>query len=133
MIDDYAHHPTAVRETLSALHFKFHGSRLFLLFEPGSASSKRRIFEKRYIEAFQRAEIVYIYKPYKVGGLKSRETFNNKKIVSVLRKRGMNAKAFDKIDDLLRNLKKDVVSGDIVVIMSCRGFDGLREKIFGYL
>ena len=133
VIDDYAHHPTAVRETLSALHFKFHGSRLFLLFEPGSASSKRRIFEKRYIEAFQRAEIVYIYKPYKTGSLKSDEVFHGKHVVSVLRKKGISAKSFNRIDDLLFHMKRDARPGDIIVIMSCRGFDGLRERILNEL
>lgn len=76
VIDDYAHHPTAVRETLIMLKTKFHAKgvkarrRLFLMFEPGSASSKHRIFEKQYIKAFRHADIVYLYKPYKTGSLR---------------------------------------------------------------
>lgn len=133
IIDDYAHHPTAVRETLIGLKQKFHRKRLFLMFEPGSASSKRKIFEKEYIAAFRHADIVYIYKPYKASALKKSETFDNKKIASVLKRRSMNAKALDNIKDLLFHMKRDAKPGDIIVIMSCRGFDGLRERILDVL
>jgi len=133
VIDDYAHHPTAVRETLDSLRTKFHRRRLFLMFEPGSASSKRRIFEKQYIEAFKKADIVYLYKPYKAGNLKPDEVFHGKHIVSVLRKNGVPAKTFDNIKNLLFHVKREARSGDVVVIMSCRGFDGLREKILKVL
>ena len=133
VIDDYAHHPTAVRETLASLRVKFHGRRLFLMFEPGSASSKRRVFEKQYIKAFQHAEIVYIYKPYKTGLLKSDEVFHGKQIVSRLKKQGMPSRYFENIDKLLFHVKQDIRSGDVIVIMSCRGFDGLRERIMEVL
>lgn len=129
IIDDYAHHPTAVRHTLDAIRQKFVKHRLFLMFEPGSASSKRRIFEKQYIEAFQHADIVYVYKPYKAGNLKPNEVFHMKHVVSVLRKKGILAKSFNNVDDLLFHVKRDVRPKDVVVIMSCRGFDGLRERI----
>ena len=129
VIDDYAHHPTAVRETLITLKKKFHGKRLFLMFEPGSASSKRRVFEKQYIEAFRYANIVYLYKPYKVGALRQNEVFHGKHVVSALRKKGVPAKSFDNLKELLFHMKRDSRSGDVVVITSCRGFDGLREKI----
>src|SRR3989344_2126935 len=133
VIDDYAHHPTAVRETLDSLRTKFHRRRLFLMFEPGSASSKRRIFEKQYIEAFKKSDIVYLYKPYKAGNLKPDEVFHGKHIVSVLRKNGVPAKTFDNIKNLLFHVKQEARPGDVIVIMSCRGFDGLRERILDEL
>lgn len=131
VIDDYAHHPTAVRETLISLKKKFHGRRIFLMFEPGSASSKRRIFEKQYISAFQKADIVYLYKPYKASNLKPEEVFHGKHVVFKLNKLGTPSRYFKNIDNLLFHMKLDTRPGDVIVIMSCRGFDGLREKIFG--
>lgn len=133
VIDDYAHHPTAVRETLASLRTKFHGRRLFLMFEPGSASSKRRIFEKQYIEAFQHADIVYLYKPYKASNLKANEVFHGKHVISALNRDGISAKYFQDIDKLLFHMKHDACRGDVIIIMSCRGFDGLRERILGEL
>ncbi len=134
VIDDYAHHPTAVRSTLDAIRKEFGVKhRMFLMFEPGSASSKRRIFEKQYIEAFKKADIVYLYKPYKTGNLKSDEVFHGKHVVSALRKNGMPAKIFDNIKNLLFHVKQEVRPGDVIVIMSCRGFDELREKILKVL
>ena len=129
VIDDYAHHPTAVRETLMALRSKFHASRLFLMFEPGSASSKRRIFEKQYVEAFRRADIVYLYKPYKADSLKADEVFHVKHITKELNRLGTQAKSFDDLEKLLFHVKHDVKPNDVIIIMSCRGFDGLRERI----
>jgi len=138
VIDDYAHHPTAVRETLDVLKQKFHmkptsqiSRRLFLMFEPGSASSKRRIFEKQYIEAFLHADVVYLYKPYKASLLKPDEVFHVKHVVSALRKKGIPAKSFDNLNKLLFHMKHDIRPNDVIVIMSCRGFDGLRERILG--
>ena len=143
VINDYAHHPTAVRETLISLKKKFHGRRLFLMFEPGSASSKRRVFEKQYIDAFRKADVVYIYKPYKVGNLKPKEVFHGKHVVSSLRKYGIPAKSCDKLDDLLFHMsakggsasggKYSIQPGDVIIIMSCRGFDGLPKRILEIL
>lgn len=133
VIDDYAHHPTAVRETLLMLRKKFRGRRLFCMFEPGSASSKRRIFEKQYREAFKKADIVYLYKPYKASSLKPDKVFHGKQIVSALRKSGFLAQSFDDLNNLLLHMKRDVRRNDVIVIMSCRGFDGLREKILKVL
>lgn len=133
VIDDYAHHPTAVRETLIGLKQKFHSRRLFLMFEPGSASSKRNVFEKQYIEAFRHADIAYIYKPYKANNLKSSEAFHGKHIVSILNRDGISAKYFENINKLVFRMKHDAKSGDVIIIMSCRGFDGLRERILNEL
>lgn len=139
VIDDYAHHPTAVRETLIGLKKKFHGKsglarkRIVLMFEPGSASSKRRLFEKQYFEAFKRADVVYLYKPFKSGKLSDKEMFHGKQIVASLNRANIYAKYFENIDNLLFHMKHDIKTGDIIVIMSCRGFDGLRERIMDVL
>lgn len=133
VIDDYAHHPTAVRETLEGLRKKFPKQRLLAIFEPGSASSKRRIFEKDYINAFTRADLVYIYKPYSPGALKKQETFHSAAVAEALKKHGVPARSFDGLEPMLVSLKKEKLPGDVIVIMSCRGFDGLYKKIWDVL
>ena len=139
VIDDYAHHPTAVRETLILFKKKFHAKsvrarqRLFLMFEPGSASSKRRVFEKQYLEAFRYADLVYLYKPYKPDIFRREEMFHGKQMSSTLRKLGTPSRYFDNLDKLMFHVKRDARPGDVIVIMSCRGFDGLRERILDEL
>ncbi len=134
MISDYAHHPTAVRETLIILKLKYGVKHRFIaVFEPGSASSKRRVFEKQYIEAFRKADVVYIYKPYKIGNLKPEEVFHGKHVVSRLKKLSTPSRYFENINNLLFHMKRDIRSGDIIVIMSCRGFDGLPQRILKIL
>ncbi len=129
VIDDYAHHPTAVRLTLDAVRKRFYGKRLVCIFEPGSASSKRRIFEKQYIDAFKHADLVYLYKPFKTGQLKKRETFNGKYVSSQLKK----SWNFNDIKPMLLHMKHQFKPGDVVAIMSCRGFDGLYQQIWDIL
>lgn len=129
VIDDYAHHPTAVRETLSALRSMFPMKRLIALFEPGSASSKIRVFEDQYFDSFSVADEVYLYRPYRADTLKKDTIFRGKKLANKLNKAGVASSYFEDVDNLLFHVKSSVKAGDIVIVMSCRGFDGLRERL----
>lgn len=129
VLDDYAHHPTAVLKTISAVHSAFHGKRIIAIFEPGSASSKRRIFEDQYFKAFLGADKAFIYKPYKAESMKPSERFSGQTMVHRLNRAGVDAQYFDDVDKLLFHVKSIARSGDILLVMSCRGFDGLREKL----
>lgn len=133
VIDDYAHHPTAVRETLDGMRRKFPRARLVAIFEPGSASSKRRVFENEYIKAFTRADLVYLYKPYSPGSLKKQDQFHSTLVARALKKHDVPAHGFDGLESMLATLKREKKPGDVVVIMSCRGFDGLYQKIWDVL
>lgn len=133
VIDDYAHHPTAIRETVLALKKKFRMKRIFVMFEPGSASAKRRIFEKQFVDSLTNANLVYMFKPFHVEHMNKKDVINNKSIVAQLNKAGTKASNFENIDKLLFQMKQDIHPNDVIVIMSCRGFDGLRERIADYL
>src|SRR3989344_1657323 len=144
VIDDYAHHPTAVRLTLDAVRQRFPAyakasadkhkkRRIVCIFEPGSASSKRRVFEKQYIESFKHADLVYLYKPFNAQSLQKRETFNGKYVSQMLHKNGVLASNFENIDKMLFHMKQHVKPRDVICIMSCRGFDGLYKQIWDIL
>src|SRR5205823_2714544 len=64
LIDDFAHHPTAVRETLAAIRSKYPQSRIVACFEPRSATSRRKVFQQAYGESFDAADLVFIAKPF---------------------------------------------------------------------
>ncbi len=131
IISDYAHHPTAVLKTLKGLRSKFPKQRFLLVFEPGSASSKRRIFEKDYINSFKSADLVFLYKPFKIEALPKSERINLKTIVSELKRSKIWAKEFMELNELLNSLKHQTRKNDVIIIMSCRGFDDLFKKISG--
>lgn len=129
IIDDYAHHPTAVLETLKGIRNRFHGKRLVLFFEPGSASSKKRIFENRYKRAFSEADALFLYKPYNTSAMKKGEVFHGKQLISSMRHLKIGAYFYDDVDKLLFHAKHFLKPGDVGIVMSCRGFDGFREKL----
>jgi len=133
VINDYAHHPTAVRETLKSLKHKFHGRRIVALFEPGSASSKRKIFEKEYIKSLSNSDFTYVYKPFHAQNLLKREVFSGSAVSRSINKLGKESVYFDKLDQLLFHMKQQLKRGDVVVIMSCRGFDGLPKEILNLI
>ncbi len=130
VIDDYAHHPTAVAATLKAVRGKFPKKRVVLFFEPGSASSRRRVFEKMYTAAFRNADKMFLYKPYLANLLGADELFHGEKVAMAVSRAGTPAEYVGDIDSLLAKASSFGKPNDVFIIMSCRGFDGLREKIF---
>ncbi len=129
VINDYAHHPTAVRETLESIKQRFHGSRIVSVFEPGSASSKRKVFQNEYIKSLAKSDISYIYKPFHVEHLDKREVFSGSSVSRSIKKLGVLSKYFEDMKNLLFHMKQNLKHGDVVVIMSCRGFDGLPSEV----
>ena len=120
VINDFAHHPTAIRETLDGLRNMFHGKRLIVLFELASSSSKMKIMEKPIIKSLKLADIAYVYNS---GELKS---FTKAKLSSKFN-------VSHNLENLLFHLKHDSKPGDIIVMMSSKGFDGLKDKIWGFI
>lgn len=129
IIDDYAHHPTAVSETLKGLRLKYPGQKIFALFEPGSPTSRGRLHERQYTKALSRADVAYIFKPFNAHLCSTKDLFRGKEVVSALRKSGTEAQYFEKMEILYKRLEKNVRVNNIVILMSCRDFDGLRKKL----
>ena len=129
VINDYAHHPTAVRETIKSVKQRFHGRRVLSLFEPGSASSKRKIFENEYARSLAKSNISYIYRPFRAEQISKREVFSGSAVSRSINKLGGYSKYFSDLKPLLFHMKQNLKHGDVVIIMSCRGFDGLPQEI----
>lgn len=133
LIDDYAHHPTAVRETISGMRLRFPNRRIVILFEPGSASSRKRIFEQQYVEALSSADVVFLYKPFRAEAINPNELFDIADVTEKLNKWRVQAWHHENIDEFITCLKGEIKAKDILVVMSCRGFDGLRERLVSEL
>lgn len=129
LIDDFAHHPTAVRETLSAIRAKYASNRLIACFEPRSATSRRKVFQQAYAESFDNADQIYIAKPYDQTTIDTTQQFSTDELLDDLRGRGKRAKTLATTPAGIKELAGELRAGDVVLVMSNGGFDGLLPKL----
>ncbi len=99
VIDDFAHHPTAVRETLRALKAKYAGRRLIAVFEPRSATSRRKVFQREFASAFAEADAVFVAKPYDQTRISSDQQFSSEELVADIGALGVQAILMPSVDE----------------------------------
>jgi len=130
VIDDFAHHPTAVRETLAALRLKYSGRRLIAVFEPRSRTSCHATFQDAYTTAFMPADYVIISRVFdsqraaEMGGV-----LDTTKLIDDITAQNKPAFAITDVDEIVRNLATELRPGDLVAIMSNGAFGGIHEKL----
>jgi UDP-N-acetylmuramate: L-alanyl-gamma-D-glutamyl-meso-diaminopimelate ligase len=129
VVDDFAHHPTAVRETLNALRLAWPDNRLLVVFEPRTNSSRRAVFQLDYAGVFGSADEVLIREPVPLDTLPVSEQFSSVQLAADLRAKGITAQAFPDTDTILDALARTCTNGDVVVILSNGGFDGIHERL----
>jgi UDP-N-acetylmuramate: L-alanyl-gamma-D-glutamyl-meso-diaminopimelate ligase len=133
VMDDFAHHPTAVRETIRALKTQCIDGRLIAVFEPRTNSSMRNIFQDVYPLSFEGADMVCIRKPPLLKKIPLKERFSSEKLVTDLQNRGQDARYFSKTDAIIAFLKKAAKPKDLILIMSNGGFDNIHERLLKIL
>jgi UDP-N-acetylmuramate: L-alanyl-gamma-D-glutamyl-meso-diaminopimelate ligase len=129
VLDDFAHHPTAVKLTLEALALRFSGRRLWGLFEPRSNTSRRSIFQQRYAEAFDAADLVIIADSGRKDAMSSEELFDPPMLVEDLLRRGVEAMHVPQPDEIAAVVAANAMPGDVVAVMSNGSFGGLHGKL----
>ncbi|MBW2347083.1 MAG: UDP-N-acetylmuramate:L-alanyl-gamma-D-glutamyl-meso-diaminopimelate ligase [Deltaproteobacteria bacterium] len=129
IVDDFAHHPTAVQETIRAFVERFPDRRLVAVFEPRSNSSRRNVFQDRYAQSFDGAHGVMIPEPPMMEKIPPHERFSSSRLVKDLRVRGLEASYFKSTDLLLQALISTVRPGDLVLIMSNGDFQDLPRRL----
>lgn len=131
VIDDFAHHPTAVRETVNALRLFFPRRRIIAVFEPRSNSSRRSVFQDAYPEAFDNADLVCLKEPPGMEAIPPTERLDAQKLVETIgARKGGNAHFFRETNALLAFLAEFCSPGDLVLSMSNGSFDGLPHRLF---
>jgi UDP-N-acetylmuramate: L-alanyl-gamma-D-glutamyl-meso-diaminopimelate ligase len=134
VIDDFAHHPTAVRETLKALRLKYKDRRIIAVFEPRSRTSCHATFQNDYVTAFLPADYVIISRVFdaqraaEMGGV-----LDVSKLIENISVQGKPAFAITDVDEIVRQLTQELRSGDVVAIMSNGAFGGIHEKLLAEL
>jgi UDP-N-acetylmuramate: L-alanyl-gamma-D-glutamyl-meso-diaminopimelate ligase len=133
VLDDFAHHPTAVEATLDAVGAAHPARRLVAVFEPRSNSSRRQIFEAAYGAAFDAADAVFLKAPPVRHNDDAEAMLNPETVVDAIRDRGIPAQAFAEVDALLPALTDALRPGDVALLMSNGSFDGLHERLLSAL
>jgi UDP-N-acetylmuramate: L-alanyl-gamma-D-glutamyl-meso-diaminopimelate ligase len=128
VIDDFAHHPTAVHETLAALRTGYPDRRVWAVFEPRSASSCRRVFQKDFAAAFELADEVIVAGVFR-STLPEAERLSADELVDDLRAKGRRARHVAEVDAIVRLVVSEHREGDVVVLMSNGGFGGIHGKL----
>ncbi len=129
VLDDYAHHPTAVRETLKGLHKRFPKRRLIAVYEPRSATSHRKTFQNEFVEAFGHADEVIVGRLTYPNKVPVEDRFDPERLALDLHRHGTKASYVQDVDQIAKQLAESAAPGDVVVVMSSGSFDGLHDKL----
>ncbi len=129
VIDDFAHHPTEVRETLAAARSFYPNKRLVAVFEPRTNSSRRKVFQDRYPHSFDMADLVCIRKAPMLEKIPVEERFSSRQLARDLAARGKEAYYFADTDAIIDHLAAIARADDVVLIMSNGGFDNIHARL----
>ena len=129
VIDDFAHHPTAIRETLRALRSAYTGRRLIAVLEPRSNTLRRNVFEDELVESLALADGVIMAEVFQAARLAEGERLIPENVIAELNRRGVSAAIYPDADAIVAALVPVLRSGDVVAILSNGGFGGIYEKL----
>ncbi len=133
VVDDFAHHPTAVAGTLEAARARWPGRRLWALFEPRSNTAGRKIFEEDYAKAFAGADGLVIAPVFHAGRLPPEARMDRQALVRGFEQAGKPAFAPETIQEIPDYLRRQRLPGDVLILMSSGAFGGLPEKLLEML
>ena len=133
VIDDFAHHPTAVRETVGAMRARYPDRELWAVFEPRTNTSRRRFFEDEYVDALAGADRVIIGAVYNADQIPDDERMRPEYVASELLSRGVDAIHLAGVDDIVDRLARHRSGNDVALIMSNGEFGGICELLLARL
>jgi UDP-N-acetylmuramate: L-alanyl-gamma-D-glutamyl-meso-diaminopimelate ligase len=129
VIDDFGHHPTAIRETLRALRIKYPQQKLMAIFEPRSNTTRRNVFQDELAASFADADAVVVSEVARLEQLAVDERLNPEKLMQDLKTAGKNAAYLPDVDSIVAHVSKTVQGGDIICVFSNGGFGGIHGKL----
>jgi UDP-N-acetylmuramate: L-alanyl-gamma-D-glutamyl-meso-diaminopimelate ligase len=129
IIDDFAHHPTAVRLTLDGLRRQYAGRRLWAIFEPRTNTSRRSVFQQEYAAAFDAADRIVVAAVDHPERAPEGQRFSAERLVEDLRARGLAADHQRQIPDIVQLVAREARTGDVVVVMSNGSFGGIHGRL----
>jgi UDP-N-acetylmuramate: L-alanyl-gamma-D-glutamyl-meso-diaminopimelate ligase len=129
VIDDFGHHPTAIRETMRALRVRFPGQRIWAIFEPRSNTTRRKVFQKEITEALALADGVAVAQVARLDQLAPGERLDPEKLIENLRTSGKPAFYLPTADAIVERLRDLVKPNEVICVFSNGGFEGIHDKL----
>src|SRR5206468_10141391 len=129
VVDDFGHHPTAIRETLRALRIKYPHQKLWAVFEPRSNTTRRNIFQTELVSAFADADAVVVAQVARLEQLSPQERLDPARLMQDLQAGGKAAAYLPDAEAIAGHVAKSAQGGDVVCIFSNGGFGGIHEKL----
>jgi len=129
IIDDFAHHPTAIEQTLRALRLRYSSARLWAVLEPRSNTLRRKILQEALASSLSLADEVIIANVFKAEAIPEAERLDLDQVAAEIQKRGRLVKVMPDADAIVTSIAPQLRSGDVVAILSNGGFGGIYEKL----
>lgn len=129
VIDDFAHHPTAIRETLRALRGQYPKSRLWAVLEPRSNTLRRNVFAKELADSLALADEIVVADVFQAANIPPAERLHPELVVAGLKERGLSARLLPDADAIVAEIAPQLKTGDVVAILSNGAFGGIYEKL----
>lgn len=129
--EDFAHHPTAIRGVCKAMRERFPDARLWAVYEPRSATSRRNVFQDELAQAFEGADAVLIKSPFKLESIPQADRIDIGRVIEAMRESGSDARSFEDVDSIIAHIFSNMDSGkeNVILIMSNGQFDGIYGKM----
>src|SRR5438105_2097962 len=118
VVDDFGHHPTAIRETLRALRIKYPQQKVWAIFEPRSNTTRRNVFQNELAAAFADADGVVVSEVARLEQLAVGERLNPEKLMQDLKASGKNAAYLPDVDSIIAHVARGAQGGDIICVFS---------------
>jgi UDP-N-acetylmuramate: L-alanyl-gamma-D-glutamyl-meso-diaminopimelate ligase len=129
VLDDFAHHPTAIAETIRAIREKYPRQRVWALFEPRSNTTRRNVFQRELAESLALADGVFISRVDRLNELPEHERLNPEQVIATVRALGKPARYAAGADEIVSELTPQLRAGDVVGVFSNGGFGGIHAKL----
>lgn len=129
VVDDFAHHPTAIRETLAGARQRWPQARMWAIFEPRSATTRRNVFQDALVDAFLPADRIIVGSHARLDEIPEASRFSPDRLARALEAEGRWARAIADVDAIVETVTREARAGDVVMICSNGAFGGLHEKL----
>ena len=129
VVDDFGHHPTAIRETLGALRQKYPTQKVWAIFEPRTNTTRRNIFQTELAAAFADANAVVVAQVARLELLAPAERLDPERLMQDLRAAGKDAAYLPDVDAIVDHVAQTAQGGDVIIVFSNGGFGGIHAKL----
>ena len=129
VVDDFAHHPTAIAETLKALRARYPGRRLWAVFEPRSNTTRRAVFQQPLVAAFRAADFVVVAQVARLEQIPPEERLDPEQLMVDLRAAGKSSEYLPDVESIVGHISTQAQDGDVIAVLSNGGFGGIHERL----